>query len=205
MEDSGIGKKIDWEEVHTRIKIAEQALLHAHEPEQDEINRVLYERALRLAIDDRADDSAAVMIELIEFTLSYEKYALESRYVREIVSLQDITPLPLVPSYVLGIINLRGQILSVLDIRKLMSLPEKGLTDINRVIVLQDGEIEFGLLADRIQGIRHVDADRVRHSITGLTAETERYLLGIDESRTIIIDAGKMLNDKSIIVNQVIE
>jgi len=69
-------------------------------------------------------------------------------FVREVYPLRDFTVLPGVPTYIFGIINVRGQILPVIDIKKFFNLPEKGLGDLNRVIILYNDQMEFGILSD---------------------------------------------------------
>jgi len=95
---------------------------------------------------------ASIIIEVIAFTLVTEIYGIESNFVKEVYTLTDFTPLPGVPSYIFGIINVRGQILPVIDLKKFFNLPEKGLGELNKVIILSNGLMEFGILADVVLG-----------------------------------------------------
>ena len=88
--------------------------------------------------------SGAHLLEILEFTLGHERYAFASTYVREVFSLTEITPLPGLPSHVLGVVNVRGRILSVMDIRRLLDFPNVGLTNLNKAIILHNGEMEAG-------------------------------------------------------------
>src|SRR5687767_3493009 len=105
-------------------------------------------RARALARPQQQAGTAEGSIELLEFRLADERYAIETRYVREVYPLKDLTPLPSALAFVLGIVNVRGHILPVLDLKKFFDLPAKGLTDLHRIIVVRGNDLEFGLLAD---------------------------------------------------------
>ena len=78
---------------------------------------ILKARARALARESGAG-TVVQTIEVIEFLLAYERYAMELDHVREVFPLKEITPLPGTPPFVLGIINVRGQIVSVVDLKK---------------------------------------------------------------------------------------
>ncbi len=127
---------IDWRAVHQRLAAARAAVEHMGAPNAEETRRILKARAQALAREPAKTEAAAEHIEVIEFFLAYERYAVESRYVREVTPLDNLTPLPCAPAFVLGIVSVRGEIISVIDIKKFFELPEPGLTNLNRVIVL---------------------------------------------------------------------
>src|SRR5580698_2705092 len=105
------------------------------------------------------------MLELLEFRLAQESYALETRWVREVSNFKDLTPLPCCPSFVLGIVNMRGRILPVLDIKKFFDLPEHGLTDLHRIVFVGGNDLEMGILADTILGVRSIPATDLQPSL----------------------------------------
>lgn len=190
---------IDWQEVRQRLVAAESALSREVTPEEQK--RVLKARAKVLA---RAAGEAAENagdLEVLEFTLAYETYGIEMRFIRETCPLRELTPVPCTPPFVLGLINLRGQILSVIDLKKFFGLPEKGLTDLNKVIIVHDGQMEFGILADEILGVRFLASARLQPSLPTLTGVREEYLHGITEDRSVLLDGQKLLTDKSLVVH----
>ena len=83
-----------------------------------------------------ARSAGARLLEILEFTLGQERYAFPSSYVREVFPLTEITPLPGLPPYILGVVNVRGRILSVMDIRRLLDFGNVGLTNLNKAIIL---------------------------------------------------------------------
>lgn len=89
---------------------------------------------------------------MVEFLLAHEKYGIEPDYLREIFPLKTLTPIPCTPPFVLGVTNLRGEVLSVIDLKKFFELPDKGLTDFTKVIVLESETMAFGILADSVTG-----------------------------------------------------
>jgi purine-binding chemotaxis protein CheW len=170
-----------------------------------ESERILRARAKALAIPTLQSMPAGAVLELLEFRLASERYALETRHVQDVHPLRDLTPLPCAPAFVLGIVNVRGRILPVLDLKKFFDLPELGLTDLHRIILVQGSDLEFGLLADVIVGVRSVPADSLQPSLPTLTGIRAEYLKGIGEDRLVVLDVERILADPKIIVHQEVE
>jgi purine-binding chemotaxis protein CheW len=167
-------------------------------------NTILKARARALAQEPKKAELAGANLEIIEFCLASETYGIESMFVREIHQLKDFTSLPGVPPFVLGITNVRGQILSVVDLKKFFNLPDKGLGELNKVIILRNNRMEFGILADAIIGTRSVPLDTIQAppvTVTGIGAE---YVRGVTGERVVVIDAQKILDDERIIVNETV-
>lgn len=171
-----------------------------------ETQRILRERALTLA---RPLSNGAVTqdgrLELLEFRLASERYAVESRFVQEVHPLRDLTPLPGTPPFVPGIVNVRGQILPVYDLKKLFDLPEAGLTDLHRVLHVRGHDMELGLLADIIVSVRLIEADSLQASLPTLTGIRADYLKGITDDRVVVLDLDRILSDPKIIVHDEVE
>jgi purine-binding chemotaxis protein CheW len=197
--------EIDWREVYRRLEAARAASERAWLPDAEETKRVLKVRARALARKPAQAEAAGEHIEIVEFVLAYERYAVETRYVREVYPLENLTPLPCTPAFVLGVVNLRGEILSVIDLKKFFELPEKGLTDLNKVIVLQSEDMLFGILADAVAGVRRVSVAQIQPSLPTLTGVREAYLKGVTAERTVILDAEKLLADERIVVQEQVD
>jgi purine-binding chemotaxis protein CheW len=85
---------------------------------------------------------------------------------------------------------------------KFFNLPEKGIGELNKVIILQHDQMEFGILADVVQGTQMVAVEDIRaipHTVSGIG---EKYLMGVTKEHLIILSAENLLTDKSIIVNE---
>jgi purine-binding chemotaxis protein CheW len=157
---------------------------------------------LREAKDTGASEDR---IEVLEFQLAHETFAIELHHISEVFPLKELTPLPCVPPFVLGIINVRGRILPVIDIKKFIDLPSGGLTDLNKVIILNNEEMELGILADSILGLRLITPEETKPPTSAPAGVHAEYLKGVTGERLVILDASKILNDKRIIVNEHVE
>ncbi len=162
---------------------------------------ILKARAQALAqAPEQAEETEC--LEVVTFMLAYETYGIETAWVREVYPLKDLTPLPCTPSFVAGIVNVRGQVISVIDIKKFFDLPEKGLTDLNKVIILSYGVMEFGILADAVVDVRNIPLGKIQSGLPTLTGIREEYLRGVTAERLVILDAVKLLTDGNIIVHE---
>ena len=193
---------INWKEIRSRLEAAKTELERGFQPTDEERDKILKERAKIFSRELEAKEEKDEYVEVLEFLLAHEMYGVELKYVREVYPLKELTPIPEIPAFVLGVVNVRGQILSVIDIKKFFDLPEKGLTDLNRVIILHSDDMEFGILADSIIGVRNILLSELKTSLPTLTGIREEYLKGVTKEREIILDAGKLLSDKGIIVNE---
>ena len=167
--------------------------------------QILHARALALARPLEQAPTADTLLEVLEFRLAQERYAVETRYVREVYPLKDLTPLPCTPPFVLGIVNMRGHILPVLDLKKFFSLPENGLTDLHYIILVSGRDIEFGLLADVIVGVRSLPVESLQSSLPTLTGIRSDYLKGVTAERLVVLDLARFLADPRIIVHEEVE
>jgi purine-binding chemotaxis protein CheW len=195
---------IDWSAIHRRLETAQAALEQGFTPAPEAQKWILKARAQALAREPQGEDTAAC-IEVVEFLLAYEKYGIESAYVREVYPLKALTPLPCTPPFVLGITNVRARILSVIDIKRFFDLPEQGLTDLNKVVIIYDDTMELGILADALLGVQSIPIEEIQPSLPTLTGIREEYLKGVTKERVVILDAGRILSDKKIIVHEEID
>jgi purine-binding chemotaxis protein CheW len=170
-----------------------------------DVRQILRARARALARPPESAAGAEVSLELLEFRLAQESYALETRHVREVYPLKNLTPLPCTPPFVLGIVNVRGRIVPVLDIKKFFDLPEKGLTDLHRIILVGGNELELGLLADVIVGVRSIPVESLQASLPTLTGIRSEYLKGVTAERLVVLDLDGILTDPKIFVHEEVE
>lgn len=171
----------------------------------DESRRILQARARALARRPEEAPEAGAVLEVLEFTLAQEFYAVENRYVVEVCPLKELTPLPCTPPFLRGIVNVRGRILPVLDLKKFFDLPEKGITDLHRIILVRGGELELGLLADAILGVRSIPINSLQATLPTLTGIRESYLKGVTAERLVILDLHRILSDPKIVVHEEVE
>jgi purine-binding chemotaxis protein CheW len=166
-----------------------------------ETQTLLKSRAFQIANEKDENTVTDGSKGIIAFTLGAEVYGIESAFVREVFPLKDLTPLPGVPTYIIGIVNIRGQILSVIDLKEFFNLPAKGIGELNKLLVLHNGSMEFGILADEVSGTRDVDIDSLLPVPAADSAIGAKYVKGITRDGLILLSAADILLDKKIVVN----
>lgn len=163
--------------------------------------RILAERATVLARETLPGPDPRDLLEVVAFQLAGATYALELTRVREVAVLRDLTPAPGCPAFVLGIVNLRGEIHTVIDLKKLFVLPESALSDSHRLIVLDDAEARLGILADAILGTRRVLQADLQAGASEIAGTCADYRAGVTADRMIVLDAARILEDPRILVD----
>jgi purine-binding chemotaxis protein CheW len=169
----------------------------------DEKKNILKSRAKLLA-QAPEQATAEASLEVVEFLLAHEHYGIESSYVKEVYPLKEVTPVPCTPPFVLGIINLRGQILSVIDFKKFFNLPDQKV-ERHKVIVAHTGEMELGILVDAVLGVRTFPAGQIQPALFTSSGVAESYLRGLTQERLIVLDIAKILTDPRLIVSETVE
>ena len=190
----------DWAEIRRRIEAIHGGFEQGFAPSSEAGRRILKIRARELAREPERGASAEDTVEVVEFDLANERYAFPLAQVREVSLLHDLTPVPCTPAFVLGIINLRGEIRTVIDLRKFFDLPGAGITELSKLVLIQSGDMQLGILTDAIRGVRRIPLDGLQASLPTLTDIRADYLRGIASDRLVVLDAAKILSDPRILV-----
>jgi purine-binding chemotaxis protein CheW len=161
----------------------------------DRGREVLEERARQLARVPEEPARAGEVLELVGFVLAGERYAIESRFVREVARLTRFTPVPGTPDFVLGVTNLRGEILALFDLRHLLGIVTEGVTDLGRIVVLGEHRREFGLLAEAASEILYVPGASLAQTET---AWARSYLRGVSPDGVVVLSGEALLNDPQL-------
>jgi purine-binding chemotaxis protein CheW len=193
--------RLDWREIRQRLAAVGEALCKGGEADPGELQRILAERARDLA-QEPAGEEVGSQLEIIEFQLAHERYGIESSLVSEVLPLREYTVVPCTPAFVLGIVNVRGRIVSVVNLKKFFDLPAKGLTELNRVIILRTPQMELGLLADSVASTRLVRLAELQAGLPTLTGIREEYLRGITGDGLIVLAAARLLADPGLLVRE---
>lgn len=137
----------------------------------------------------------------LTFPLDEEIYGIEIRYVTEIIGIQSITKVPEVPSYVKGIINLRGKIIPVIDVRLKFG---KGAIDYNDrtcIVVIDIHEVAVGLIVDNVDEVLTIDDEDIAPPPINKTGFENRYIKGIGkagERVQLLLDCQRLLQHDEI-------
>jgi purine-binding chemotaxis protein CheW len=134
---------------------------------------VLRERAAALAVRPPAP-VAGDTIRIVEIRLAGERWGIEPSFIREIAALTTLTPIPCTPPWVPGIVSIRGEIVSLIDLRRFFDLRSGGLSDLDKVIVLEQGGMTFGILADAVGAMRTLPMADLLPPLPTLTGEWAR-------------------------------
>ncbi|NOU16943.1 MAG: purine-binding chemotaxis protein CheW [Bacteroidales bacterium] len=194
--------KIDWDEIRSKVNSLQELKNQKIFITMEEKHSILKARAQVLSVETKGRTDHNEFIEIVVFRLASEIYGIESTFIREVYPLKDFTILPSIPSFVLGIINVRGQIVSVIDLKKFFNLPEKGLGELNKVIIVRNERMEFGILADTIHDTRSISIEEIQSPPDSTSGIGVGYLRGISNDRIIILDVEKILEDEKIVVHQ---
>ncbi len=201
----GHKSRLDWVALHRRLDASQEALNRRLSPSREEKQKILRARARSLAESGKKEaPSPDLLLEVVEFVLGPEHYGIQSSYIREIFPLSEFTPLPCTPAFVLGLVNVRGQILSIINIKKLFDLPEKGLTDLNKIIIVHARHMELAVLADAVLGVRSIALAELHSALPTLTGFRAEYLRGITKDPLVVLDVEKILADEKILVDEVV-
>lgn len=170
----------------------------------DEVNKkkILKKRAKLIAEKPHIIEESGRVIEGLEFILANEHYLIANTFVNEVSKINAITPLPLTPDFVSGIINVRGKILAVIDIKSFMNLPSAGMTDLSKVIIVEDKGIEFCILADEIIGSRKVDIDSLQENVEEKENINPDFIMGITNDMLIVLNVERLIHDGKLKINQ---
>lgn len=165
-------------------------------------DEILKERARQLAVKKEIVEHDTGSIAVVEFLLFPEKYAVAASYVVEVLPLKDLTPVPGTADYVMGVINFRGSIISVINLKILFGLKEEGLTEMNKVVLLRNKQMEFGLLVDGITGVQSMALEQFKPPPVNLSEMGAAFIAGMIWNDTIFLDADKVLSNKLFKINQ---
>lgn len=141
----------------------------------------------------------------LTFALGREEYGLEILKVREIFGFMDITAVPRTPPYVRGVINLRGQVISVIDLRSRFGMPAAPRTEQTCIIVveikLDARRINIGVVVDRVSEVLNIPADKIEDAPSFGTSVNTTFILGMGKVGTsvkILLDIDKVLTREEV-------
>ena len=147
------------------------------------------------------DDDDAMKDRYLTFRVGDEVYGIEIAYVTEIVGMQKITEVPDMPDFVKGVINLRGKVIPVMDVRLRFHLPAVEYNDRTCVVVVSVSDVTIGLVVDTVSEVVNIPENNISPPPRFSSATSGRYVSGmgkIGEAVKIIIDAEKLLRDDEL-------
>ncbi|MCF6210026.1 MAG: chemotaxis protein CheW [Gammaproteobacteria bacterium] len=145
-------------------------------------------------------NSAGVEQELrwVTFRLEKEKYGINVMQVQEVLRVSEIAPVPGAPDYVLGIINLRGNVVTVIDTRKRFGLIPKEMDDSTRIVIIESDDQVVGILVDSVAEVVDLRVSDMEAAPNVGTEESAKFIQGVashDNELLILVDLNRLLTD----------
>lgn len=146
-------------------------------------------------VDENTEDK---IIQWVTFHLADEVYGISVMQVMEVLRCINITEVPGAPAYVLGIINLRGNVVTVIDARTKFSLPKKEINDLTRIIIIEAEGHVLGMLVDCVTEVVYLKESEIDLPPNIGSDEGSRYIQGVhsDKELLILIDVNKLLTEQ---------
>lgn len=192
---------IDWAAVRERLARANEALNTSLAVPSARAKALLDERARILA--RRAHEaSPGEVLQVLTFALGRERYAIETRFVREVTRLSDFTVVPSTPKFVVGIIGFRGEVLAIIDLRAFFGVEQLGLSDLSRVVVIGLEHAELGILADAVDGLEQLPVASISDAPESVAGSGREHIRGVTRDALILLDGSALLGDPRLVVDQ---
>ena len=139
------------------------------------------------------------VVQWVTFRLSDETYGINVMQVQEVLRVSEIAPVPGAPHYVLGIINLRGNVVTVVDTRIRLGLPTSEMTDSTRIVIIEGEKHVVGILVDCVAEVVDLAASEMESAPNVGNEESARYIQGVasrGDELLILVDLNKLLTDE---------
>lgn len=139
-------------------------------------------------------------IQLVIFRLAGEEFGLEIAQVREIIRMQNITPMPQAPEFIEGVINLRGQIIGVMDLAKRFGLKAQTKTEKSRIVVVEIKENTVGLIVDEVPEVLRIAEEQIGPTPEVIQSQVHsEFIRGVgklEDRLIILLGAEKILSQE---------
>lgn len=139
------------------------------------------------------------VLQWVTFQLEDETYGINVMQVREVLRYTEIAPVPGAPDYVLGIINLRGNVVTVIDTRSRFGLVQGEVTDNTRVIVIEAESQVIGIMVDSVAEVVYLKTSEIDTTPSVGTDESAKFIQGVSNRNghlLILVDLNKLLSDE---------
>lgn len=146
-----------------------------------------------------AEAAGDPVIQLVTFRLADETYGINVMHVQEVLRITEIAPVPGAPSYVLGIINLRGNVVTVIDTRSRFGLPSTETDDSSRIVIIESEKQVVGILVDSVAEVVELKVAEIDSAPNVGNDESSRYIQGVanrTDDLLIVVDLNKLLTEE---------
>jgi purine-binding chemotaxis protein CheW len=190
-----------WDDLRAKLDAGARAFEEALDPPPGRARQILEARARELA-KAHAVPSDEAQLDVMTFTLGAERYAIETRFVREVTRLGDLTPVPGAPDFIAGVTSLRGEIVAIADLRKSLGFADVRVSDASWILMLGQDATELGLLVDAVHEVRLLAASAVLAPADAVRGVGKAYVAGVTREALVILDGAALLGDERFFVDQ---
>ncbi len=152
--------------------------------------------------DERRNANGTVdndeVLQWVTFKLDCETYGINVMQVQEVLRYSEIAPVPGAPTYVLGIINLRGNVVTVIDTRQRFGLESADVTDNTRIVIIEAEKQVIGILVDSVAEVVYLKASEIDAAPNVGNDESARFIQGVSNREgelLILVDLNQLLSD----------
>ncbi|SBT16220.1 Chemotaxis protein CheW [Marinomonas gallaica] len=151
-----------------------------------------------IALKNEVKENDDPMLQWVTFRLENETYGVNVMQVKEVLRYLEIAPVPGAPSFVLGIIHLRGTVVTVIDTCQRFDLPSGEITDATRIMILEVGGHVIGILVDAVSEVVYLRQSEIEVSPSVGNDESSKFIQGVchkNDTLLILVDLDKMLSE----------
>lgn len=199
---NGAAGDADWHNAHASLERARLAMESDGRLSPEQVARILMERTLALAKPLEGATPSTETIELLAVSLAGERFGIDIAQALEAMPLRELIPVPCTPAFVLGVMNYRGRILAVLDLRPLLGLQGQGVKEDGKVVLVEAAGMTFGLYFDRVEGTLTVPARQVAPPPQGFGDLRLTLTRGLTEDLLTVLDVDALARAPEILVNE---
>jgi purine-binding chemotaxis protein CheW len=216
------GAQFDWKLIHRRLTESSARLAWVDELTEEALQQAWTRRAAQVA-QTLQEQEQGEQVEVAVIQMGRERYGLEVQYIFDIRLEENITHVPRVPDWVAGVVNLRGQVLSVVDLQRYLGLtaikktPEAGA---RHLLLVQTPQMELALLVDEVLSIQNLPASHIQEAASVVRGLPVEYVRGVyiengtdginvtsskgreNTSLLVILNLSALLADKRLIVQE---
>lgn len=174
-----IWQDLDWDNPARQEEVTRQRLSHRA-------------RQYAALVSEAQDD--ARLLTVLTFDLGTERYAVDVMQVRGVRTLPHVTPVPGIPPFYRGVVNLRGQIITVMDLRIFFGLPADDQKLPGELVIARANDLELGLLTHHVRGVESLSTQELE------PLGDVRYARGVTASRTVLLDIAAIFGDERLVI-----
>ncbi len=162
--------------------------------------QLMQQRADKLALPVARASAEGQEIEIVTFALGTERYAIAAKYVQEILPCKRITRVPSTPDFVLGVVNIHGQLVALFDIARLFGLKDRERRKSCRIVVLGESATQLAIMADQVESVCFLDSGKLQEPPEFTSGAGRNHLSGVTDDALILLDGALLLADPRLLI-----